>query len=51
MSEQNIAQDYDTMYRLFKEGKMSRENWQLYCESVLEVLMAEHRDILTRLKF
>lgn len=51
MSEQNITQDYDTMYRLYKEGKMSRENWQLYCESVLENLMTYHRDILEQLKF
>lgn len=51
MKEQYILQDYDAMYRLFKEGKMSEENWQLYCKSVLETLMVEHRDVLIRLKF
>ena len=51
MSEQTIVQDYDTLYRLYKEGKMSRENWQLYCESVLEALMTKQRDILIQLKF
>ena len=38
------------LYDLYRQGKVSEEDWSAYCQVALENLMVENKDVLERLK-